>query len=281
MNQSEFSWKNEAGLNLIGREWLPDAEPQAVVALIHGLGEHCGRYQHVAEAFTQAGYAVIAFDLQGHGKSDGVRGHFLSYDSVMQDITHLLNEAKSRHPGVPLFLYGHSLGGNLVLFYTLKQKPQLAGVICTSPGLGVGKVPAVKLFLGKVLYAVAPATQMENGLDVNGLSRDPEVAKKYLADPLVHSKISARLALDLINSGQWIVENAAQFPSVPLLLLQGSADRLVNPAMTELFSKNAPAKLMTYKVFDGHLHELHNEHDKADTIALMSRWIANYIPARA
>lgn len=279
MKQVDFSWKNEAGLNLVGREWLPDAEPQAVVALVHGLGEHCGRYQHVAEAFAQAGYAMIAFDTQGHGKSDGVRGHFLSYDSVMRDITHLLEEAKSRHPGKPLFLYGHSLGGNLVLYYLLKRRPQLTGAIVTSPGLGVGKVPAVKLFLGKILYALAPAVQMDNGLDVNGLSRDPEVAKQYLSDPLVHPKISARLALDLINSGQWIVDNAAQFPSVPLLLLQGSADRLVSPAMTDLFAKNAPAAQLTYKVFEGHYHELHNEPDKADIIDLMSRWIANHIPA--
>lgn len=276
----EFSWINEVGINMFGQEWLPDAEPLAVVALVHGLGEHRGRYQHVAEAFTKAGYAVIALDLQGHGKSGGVRGHILSYESAVQDITHLLDEARSRHPGLPLFLYGHSMGGNLVLYYSMKQHPHLAGVICTSPGLGVAEVPALKMLFGKIMYKLAPATQIENGLDVAGLSRDPEVAKAYSADPLVHSKISARLALDMIQSGQWMVENAASFPAMPLLLLQGSADRLVDPAMTDRFARGCPPALLTYKVFEGHYHELHNEPDKAETILLMIRWIGNLIPAK-
>jgi Lysophospholipase len=273
MQQIEFSWKTKDGLNLYAKEWKPDGKVKAAVALVHGLGEHIGRYDHVAEAFGQAGYAMVGFDQRGHGKSDGIRGYEVSYDAIMDDITQDIQNAKDRYPGLPVFLYGHSLGGNLVLYYALTRKPELKGVIATSPGLATAEPlsPALKV-MTKVLYRLGPSMKIKNGLDLAGLSHDPEVAKKYIADPLVHPFISPRLALDMLNSGQYSVAHASEFP-LPLLLMQGTADRLVSPRTTKAFAQAAPLSKITYKEWPDHYHELHNEPDKADVIKTMVNWM--------
>lgn len=274
MQHSEYYWTSKDNVKIFGQEWKPDGKVKAGIAMVHGLGEHCGRYTHVAEAFTNAGYSLTAFDLRGHGKSDGVRGHAASYDVIMADITQNIKLSKEHFPGVPTFLYGHSLGGNLSLYYCLTQKPQINGAIVTSPGLGTASpVNPVTLALGKIMYHLLPATQLDNGLDRSGLSRDPEVEKKYSLDPLVHPKISARLALDLFANGAFIVEHAAEFP-VPLLLMQGTADRLVNPRLTKTFANAAPLSKITYKEWEGFYHELHNEPEKAQVLKTMTDWLA-------
>jgi len=273
MEQNEFSWKTKDGLNLYAKEWKPEGKVKASIALVHGLGEHIGRYEHVAEAFTAAGYAMIGFDLRGHGKSDGVRGYSTSNPAVMSDISLCIQSAKDHFPGVPTFLYGHSLGGNLVLYYALTQKPELKGVIATSPGLATAKpLPASLTLMSKILSKVAPTTKIANGLDLAGLSRDPSVAEKYKADPLVHPFISPRLAVDMFANGDYIVQHAAEFP-LPLLLMQGTNDILVNPAKTKEFALAAPLSKITYKEWPGYYHELHNEPEKADVLKTMIGWL--------
>ncbi|MHC1740894.1 MAG: lysophospholipase [Anaerolineaceae bacterium] len=273
MPQIEYSWKTKDGLNLYAKEWKPEGKVKAVVALVHGLGEHIGRYDHVAEAFGKAGYAMVGFDQRGHGKSDGVRGHEKSYEAIMDDITQNIENAKARYPGLPVFLYGHSLGGNLVLYYCLTRKPELKGVIATSPGLATAEpLPPALLAMSKILYHLGPSMQIKNGLDLSGLSRDPQVAEKYTADPLVHPFISPRLAMDMLNAGQYSIAHAAEFP-LPLLLMQGTADRLVNPKKTKEFALAAPLSKITFKEWEGHYHELHNEPDKADVIQTMIAWL--------
>ena len=273
MQQIEFSWKTKNGLNLYAKEWKPEGKVKAVVALVHGLGEHIGRYDHVAEAFGKAGYAMVGFDQRGHGKSDGIRGFENSYDAIMDDIAQNIQNAKDRYPGLPVFLYGHSLGGNLVLFFALTRKPELKGVIATAPGLATATplAPAL-LAMTKILYRLGPSMKIKNGLDLTGLSRDPEVAEKYIADPLVHPFISPRLALDMLNAGKYSVEHAAEFP-LPLLLMQGTADRLVSPKKTKEFALAAPLSKITYREWDGFYHELHNEPEKADVIKVMTGWM--------
>jgi len=273
MQQIEFSWKTKNGLNLYAKEWKPEGKVKAVVALVHGLGEHIGRYDHVAEAFGNAGYATVGFDQRGHGKSDGVRGFENSYDAIMDDISQNIQNARDRYPGLPVFLYGRSLGGNLVLFYSLTHKPELKGVIATSPGLATAEpLPAALLAMTKILYRLGPSMKIKNGLDLAGLSHDPQIAEKYIADPLVHPFISPRLALDMLNAGKYCVAHASEFP-LPLLLMQGTADRLVSPKMTKEFALAAPLRKITYKEWPDHFHELHNEPDKADVIKVMVDWM--------
>lgn len=277
MQTTQFTWKTIDGLTLFAREWLPQIEPKALVILIHGLGEHIGRYEHVAQAYTDAGFIFRGFDLRGHGQSEGRRGHADSYDQIAFDIDQFIHDASSAHPDMPVFLYGHSLGGALVLYYGVTHQGFLKGIIATSPGLApTNPLPAVKMTAARVFSRIAPGMQMKNDLDLTGLSHDPEVAKRYVADPLVHPLISARLGLELINKGRFIVDHAGQI-AVPLLLLQGSDDRLVNPLMTDVFSKHVPVDLLTYQVIPGGYHELHNEPEKEKVLQTMVDWINQHL----
>ena len=273
MKQVNYSWKTQDGLEIEAVEWLPEGKTKAVIALVHGLGEHALRYEYVAQKFTDAGYILSGFDLRGHGRSAGPRGHAPSYDAMMDDIQKSLDEASARHPGLPVFLYGHSLGGNLVLYFSITRQAQVKGAIVTSPGLGTAKpVNGATLFLGKVMYTLAPTFKINNGLDRSGLARDPEVEKKYSADPLVHPYISSRLGLDMLANGKFILENPTKI-HWPLLLMQGSADRLVSPELTRKFAEITPKKLVTYKEWEGYYHELHNEPEKDQVIQVMLDWL--------
>lgn len=272
MGLTEFSWQNAKGLKIFAREWRPEGEPRGVIALVHGLGEHIGRYQHVAEFLNAGGYDVIGFDIPGHGKSEGVRGH-AAFDEILDDIDHLLREASQRCPGKPCFLYGHSMGGALALYYSLKRKPDLAGVVVTSPGLSTGEpVPGWKLTLAKVMARVSPSFTMVNGLDVNNISHDQNVIAAYRSDPLVHPRISARLGLDLLTLGSWMQAHAAEFPT-PLLLMQGGGDHIVSLQATEAFSRAVPPEKITFKLWDNLYHETHNEPEKQQVMQFMRDWL--------
>ncbi|MBM3122572.1 MAG: alpha/beta hydrolase [Chloroflexi bacterium] len=274
MTDTELTLKSKDGLTLIGRQWTP-ATARGVVALVHGFGEHVGRYSHVAAALNQAGYAMLGYDLRGHGRSGGQRGFTPSYDAFLDDIDLLLGEARTRFPGKPLFLYGHSLGGNLVLFYTLRRKPQLAGVVASAPQLRLAfKPPAWKTTMGRLMFNVWPGFSMPSGLEQAALSRDPEVVRAYAADPLVHDRVSARLGIGLIDVGNWLLEQASEF-SLPLLVYSGSADRLTSPGACGEFAGKVRGDC-TLKIWDGLYHETHNEPEKADVLGLMVRWIQDH-----
>jgi alpha-beta hydrolase superfamily lysophospholipase len=272
MKYSETSWQTSDGLKIYAQEWRPEKTPVAAISLVHGVGEHSNRYIHVAKAFNKAGISVMAMDLRGHGKSEGIRGHFPSYPMVMGDITQLLEQTRQRNPGIPQFLYGNSLGGALVLYFGITQKYNLKGIIATSPGLAPGSpVSPITLTLGKALYSLVPALLLANGLNLDGLSHDPRVKKLYMEDPLVHNKISARLGIDLIKNGKWIVNHSTEF-LYPLLLLQGSADSLVSPQKTRQLAQQMGEKV-TFIWYEGMFNELHNETIKDQVFKDEIGWI--------
>lgn len=278
MVASEFSIATSDNLQLFTHEWKPGPAARAVVVLIHGLGEHGGRYEHVAAALNAAGMAVIAPDLRGHGRTPGVRGHIPSFEVARSDINGVLQVAAGRFPGLPLFLYGHSLGGLLVLYLLLTSRPRLNGAVVTSPGLAPAvPVNGLKIALGRALYRLAPTITMNNGLELEGLSRDPEVLKRVKADPYYHAQVSARLGLDIIDQGAWIQKQTGPTP-VPLLILQGSADRLVDPAATRNFAA-ALTGPVTFQEFPGAYHELHNEPEQAQVFHTIISWLEQRLPA--
>jgi alpha-beta hydrolase superfamily lysophospholipase len=276
MSLSTFNWQDRNALRLYAQDWHPAEPPRGVVSLVHGIGEHIGRYQHVAETLNAAGFGLVGFDLPGHGRSEGKRGH-AAYDDILVEIDHLLAETALRYPNLPQFLYGHSLGGALVLYYILKRQPELNGVISTSPSLATyAPVPAAKLTLAKIMARVAPSFTMDNGLEVNYLSRDPAVIQAYKEDPLVHPKVSARLGLDLLTKGAWIQNQAPQFPR-PLLLVQGSADHLISTQANTTFAKAAQQDKITFKVWEGLYHETHNEFEKQQVLHYMIDWLSQHL----
>lgn len=266
-------WKTNEGEKMFSQKWLTDGQTKAVVVLVHGLGEHIGRYNHVAKFLNQNQISVYGFDHRGHGKSSGKRGHIGSNQFFMSDIDHMIAEAKKENPEIPIFIYGHSLGGNMVFYYALSKKPAIKGVIATSPGLGTGEpVPPAKLLAAKILKTLVPAMTMDNGLDVNNLSHNPQVIKDYQEDPLVHPMISAKLATLMFSNGDWIIENASKF-NLPLLLLQGEKDHIVSLEKTKLFAEKVPASLITYKIFPGLYHEMHNEYEQDQVLSYILEWI--------
>jgi alpha-beta hydrolase superfamily lysophospholipase len=169
------------------------------------------------------------------------------------------------------------MGGALTLLYLLKRNPALNGAVVTSPGIAVGgKVPPAKLMLAKVMARLMPSFTLDNGLDLQNLSRDPAVTRAYKEDPLVHSRISARLGLDLLTRGSWIQEHAAEF-SIPLLLVQGSEDHIVSPQATASLAKAIPSGVSTYKEWKGFYHETHNEPEKEKVVQFMIDWMNQHL----
>jgi alpha-beta hydrolase superfamily lysophospholipase len=257
---------------LFAQEWLPEAAPRAIVCLVHGLGEHSSRYAHVAEALTKAGFGLSAFDLRGHGKSPGQRGHFQSYASGLEDIQSLLDEAARRHSEKPTFLYGQSLGGNLVLNLALRRKCRLAGVIATAPLIRLAfEPPRAKVFLAKAVGRIWPAFSNVCGCEAGALCRDPAVVQKYVGDPLAHDLISAGLFVEVSRAGLWALEHAANL-RLPTLVMHGSADQLTCVDASRQFAERA-GQCCTLKVWDGAYHELHNEPEKEAVFAYMLAWL--------
>jgi alpha-beta hydrolase superfamily lysophospholipase len=267
----EQEWKTDDGIQLFWQEWKPETITACgVVLLVHGLGEHSGRYTHVAEAFTQSGYILTAFDQRGHGRSAGIRGDE-TIAAACKDIDHFLSEVRHRHPMLPVFLYGHSLGGLLVLYYSIVNRPQISGVISTAPALSAEKgVSPATILLAKVMSRVAPTMQINNGLDRTGLSRIAEVVEKYNSDPLVHGKITARFGLDLMQKGKWVL-NQPEFP-LPLLLIAGSADRIVDPVTVQQYGSSLKGDV-TVNIVDGGYHECHNEPEAEAVLKDIIQWI--------
>jgi acylglycerol lipase len=259
--------------------WEPEGKPKAIICLIHGLGEHTGRYAHVGRAFNEAGYALFGFDLRGHGQTGGPRGHLLSLDVVMQDIQQFVEFQKQNHPGLSIFLYGHSLGGLLTLSYVLQHPEGLQGVIVTGAMLrSAFDEMKIKNTMAKILGSIAPTIVLSTGLDATGISRDPMVVEKYLKDPLVHDKGSTGLGKAILNAIDLCFARAKEFKP-PLLIMHGRDDRLVYPSGSEEFARLASEtnRDVTLKVWDGMYHEIHNEPEQAEVFEFTIEWLDKHL----
>ena len=273
MHHFQTSWRSTDGLKLFAQGWEPVDIPQkAVVCLVHGLGEHTSRYTHVAQAFCNQGFALFGFDLRGHGQSDGKHGHFESIELVLQDIDILLEQARECYNGFPIILFGHSLGGVLVLYYTLTRKPSIKAVIATNPGLitAIEKQP-LKVLTAKILGSLIPKATLSSGLMVTAISRDPEVVKAYKHDPLVHNKVSLGFGKIMLAVTKWTLAHANQFP-LPLLLMYGSKDAIAFPEGSKKFAGQIPKGCQLVE-WEGAYHELHNEPEKKMVFEKIVRWM--------
>lgn len=272
MEHYESYWQSFDGLELFNQGWLPENDPKSVICLVHGLGEHSGRYQHVAQFLTDHGYAVLSFDLRGHGKSGGIRGHTPSAEAFLEDIDLLFQEAEQRYPTLPRFLYGHSLGGILVLNYTLNRKPKLAGVVATSSGLRTSlQEQSLKVAFANFLGAILPTLSMATGLDAHQISRQPEVVQTYLDDPLVHDKATLAMANNTFQAIDWTFEHANEF-HVPLLLVHGTEDSIAYVKGSEEFASLVNCDC-TVKLWEGLFHETHNEPEKEQVLEFILNWL--------
>jgi acylglycerol lipase len=269
----EFNWKNPAGRELYAQGWLPKGNPKAIILLIHGMGEHSSRYAHVADYLTNHGYAILANDRVGHGKSKGKRGHVNKYDQLLDDVIKLHSEATRKFPGIPVFLYGHSMGGGIVLNYIQRNpKNGLKGVIATSPALQLAfEPPAFKIILGKMMRSIYPGFSQTNEINPDHISRDKAVVDAYKKDPMVHNLITAETGMGLLEWGKEIISKAGKL-SIPLLLMHGSGDKLTSHKGTEAFAQKAEGDI-TLKIWEDMYHELHNEPEKEEVLKFILDWL--------
>ncbi|CAM1358138.1 alpha/beta hydrolase [Tenacibaculum xiamenense] len=253
-----------------GRYWQPE-RAKGIVVIIHGMGEHSGRYEHVASELVKSDFAVIAFDHFGHGNTKGKRGHNPGYSYVLDSITELVKKAEEFFGKLPIFLYGHSMGGNAVINYVLRRKNNIDGVIATSPFLRLAfEPPAWKLSLGKFMQKIAPSITLGNELDPNDISRDPVEVQKYIEDPLVHDKVSPNFSLSFIDAGEWAISNAPLL-KIPMLILHGTEDKIIDHKGSEAFAKNTD--LATIKLYEGGYHELQNDLCKEKLLTDITHWL--------
>jgi alpha-beta hydrolase superfamily lysophospholipase len=274
MQHIGFTFKSKDNLSLLGRAWMvPSGQPKGIVNLVHGLGEHSGRYAHVGEALVDAGYHMAGFDLRGHGLSEGKRGHTPDLSHMMDDIDIFLKESAYRLGGdVPAFLYGHSLGGLLVLNYGLRRDSDLAGIIATSPALRTTtSTPKAKVALAKLMAMLIPSFTLSNGLETDALSRDAAVVKAYRDDVYVHDKISAKLGLILLEHGAYLLEHADEWDA-PLLLMHGTADRICSYKASQEFAKSAGDNV-NLVLWKDYYHETHNDIGKEKVISKLIHWL--------
>lgn len=249
---------------------------QGVVVLVHGMGEHSGRYiDSVIPTLLNASLAVVTYDNVGHGKSSGKRGDCPSYGSLMEILKRVIERATVLYANVPLFLYGHSMGGNLVLNYALRNKLRIAGIVATSPYLRLAfKPPKWKMFLGRLMLRSFPMVTLPSGLDAKGISRISEAVENYSKDPLVHDMVSPRFSFPVMEAGEWAIANASQLET-PTFLLHGTADPIIDYKATEEFHRNSHKTEL--KIFDGGFHELHHDSCQEALLFSLSNWLKQRI----
>ena len=276
---NEETLKVNDRLSVFLRTWAPKGTPRAVVALVHGLGEHSGQYGYVAEFLAGRGFLVLAPDLPGHGKNPGTRGH-ASYPLLDEVVAALVGESRRRAgAGRPVFLYGHSTGANRPLWWQVAHPAErLAGVVASSPSLG-GPDPqpsAAKKALARVLSRLAPSVTMENGLDLTNLSRDPAAVEAIRRDPLFHTKVSALLAVGFLRSWAEFARWPGGTLASPVLVLQGTADRCVDPKATVSVAGRLEGDA-TLKTWDGFYHVLHCAPEKDEVLSYITSWMGKHL----
>jgi alpha-beta hydrolase superfamily lysophospholipase len=245
--------------------------PKAMILLVHGFGEHAGRYKSWASRFNEAGISVRSFDLPGHGHSEGKRGSMPPMKVIYETIDAIRAEMAAAMPGIPLLVYGHSLGGLIVLGYLINRKPAIRGAIITSPWIRLAfEPPKAKELLANVAGKVMPGLTQSSGLKTEYLSRDKEVVAGYRSDALVHGLISAGMYLEIKNTAHEVLSRASEI-DIPLLLVHGRGDMITSPSGSIDVAGAAPKS--TLKLWDGGYHELHNDLVKEEHFDFIADWI--------
>lgn len=270
MVTKDFKLTTSDGKYLYGKSWVPDTV-NAVVCLAHGLGEHISRYDHLANHFCKAGIAVYGTDQRGHGRNPGIRAHAKS-QLVWDDLEALMKYARIRHLDAPVFLYGHSWGGNIVANFLLrKSSDEIKGAILSSPWLKLSFTPSKgQLLLAKIMSRIVPSLTQSNGLDPEFLSRDQAVGQEYLKDPLVHTKISAGLFNEAVKNGAYALEHASTV-SKPILIFHGTDDNITSIEASKAFAD--ASSLITFRSWSDMRHETHNELGKEEVLDFTVNWI--------
>ena len=273
MEHKEGTFQGTGGIELYYQSWRADKETRGVLAIVHGFGEHSGRYANVVNHLTPQGYPIYGFDLRGHGRSPGQRGHINSWEEYREDVRGFLQVVSQGEPTLPVFMLGHSMGALIALDYLLHDPAGLRGAIISGAPLEpVGVAKPILVILARVLSRVWPRFSLPLGLDPKGISRDIEVVKAYQADPLVHGKTTVRWGTEILQTIEWVKAHAAEV-RIPILLIHGGSDPLNSPDGTRSFFDKVTFPDKQIKVYPGSYHEAHNDLDYAQVVNDMAQWL--------
>jgi acylglycerol lipase len=274
MNHFEGKFKGVRTTHIFYQAWLPEGGVKAVLPIVHGLGDHSGRYMNVVNHFVPLGYVVYGVDQPGHGKSDGLREYVERFDDFSDTLTAYLAMVKEWQPGKPIFLLSHSIGGLIASYYLLDHQAEFQGAVFSAPVVKVAShVTQMTVFMARTLSLLAPKAGVLP-VDPATLSRDPDVVNAYINDPLVfHGKTTARLSAEMLRALTRVSAETGKI-TLPFLAMQGGADRLVDPDGAQILYERAGSKDKTLKIYDGLYHEIFNEPEHERVLGIVETWLA-------
>jgi alpha-beta hydrolase superfamily lysophospholipase len=278
MEHREGTFSSVRNIKIFYQAWLPSGDVKAVLLVVHGLGEHSGRYMNVVNHFVPLGYAVYGLDHVGHGKTEGGPTEVIeSFDDLMIPLTTYYNMVKSWQPGKPIFLLGHSLGGLIATYYLIDHQADFKGAIISAPAIKLGEsITPITITLAKILSKIAPKMGLQS-LNVSTISRDPSVVTAYVNDPLVfHGKSPARIAAEAIQAMQRTNAEMHKI-TLPFITVQGSDDKLVDPGGAQMLYDKASSEDKTLKIYPGYYHEVFNEPEKNVVLKDVETWLAAHL----
>lgn len=278
MKHLEFQLSGSDGLPLFAQSWHPSEQPRGVVAIVHGMGEHSGRYEKLAMFLGGLGLAVFTYDLRGHGRSGGPRAYVDRFDEYLGDTDIFLTHVR-RHSGpLPLFLLGHSMGGAIAALYTATRQPALRGLALSSPAIRLGEdIPPWLIATGHWVARVLPRLPVRK-IDTRLISRDPAVVAQAARDPLNHyGGTPARTGSQLVLAMERILAELGAL-RIPLYIFHGTEDRLASPVGSELLYQGAAASDKTLRLYAGSYHETMNDLDRATVLRELGEWLVAHLP---
>ncbi len=265
------------GMELFYQTWWSAPPARGIVVMVHGLGGHSGLFQNVVEALAPAGFHLYALDLRGNGRSPGRRGYINSWSEFRGDVGAFLDFIHQSQPDLPKFILGHSVGGAVVLDYVLHHPAGIQGTIISNPTLGAVGISPLRFTIARLLSQIWPTFSLSTGVAGDTGARDPEICAAYAADPLRHARGSARLATEYIVTADWIQTHAADL-QVPLLMLQGGADRVSLPAGSRRFFNQVTFPDKTWREYPESYHEIYDDRDRQIVLADLNNWLQAHLP---
>ncbi len=272
MKHTEGFFQGFGGSQLYYQRWFPDEPPVGILALVHGLGGHSKLFNNGVRCLLPQGYGIYALDLRGHGRSPGQRGHIQHWSELREDLHAFLGFIQAQESVERCFLWGHSLGGTIALDYALHYPTHLQGLILSAPALGQIAVPSWKMMIGQALSQVWPRFNLKVGLEHSASSRDAVALANLETDPLRHEYGTARLAAEFFRTVRWIKHNSDRL-QIPLLLLQGGADRVTPPQSSQALFEQVQSKDKTYRGYPESYHDLYADLDYMEVISDLVDWL--------
>lgn len=269
---SENTFTNPDNFTLHEKTWSAE-NAKAIVLITHGIAEHCGRYDHVAQSLVEGGYTVVAFDLRGHGKSSGKRNYINSFQDYLNDLDEMLGRVRVNYPDQSIFLLGHSMGGGIVALYTIEQQPDIEGILLSAPMAKVSdEISPMLQKISGLLSAILPKLPVMK-LDSSGISRDPKVIEDYDTDPLNYrGSILARTGAELLKATKTISAGTSRI-STPILIMHGTNDKITDVSGSEMLFDKVSSDDKTLKLYDGLFHEILNEPEKDGVKLDILEWL--------